>query len=111
MVLQPCYSLVLRCLDPRITGEVPVWCYSPATAWSSGAEIPESRVRCLRVLQPCYSLVLRYRCLDPGIMGEVPVCDLRPRPDPGQTWLGPHMGISGVMLDSAHQMVPNIIIL
>ena len=43
-MLQPCYSLILRCTDPGILGEV----------------------------QPCYSLVLR--CLDPGILGEVPVC-------------------------------------
>ena len=43
-VLQPCYSLVIRCLDPDILGEVPVC----ATAWSSG--------------------------LDPEVLGEVPVC-------------------------------------
>ena len=61
-------------------------------AWSSGVQIPGSRLRCPCVLQPCYSLVQilgsRVRCLcvlqpcyslvlrrsDPGITGEVPVC-------------------------------------
>ena len=70
-MLQPCYSLALRCLGPGIMGVVPVC----ATALLQPAsQEPRSRDHgcgaC--VLQPCYSLV--FRCIGPGIMGVVPVC-------------------------------------